>query len=76
VILYPVIAVPPSLVGAVMDMVAEPEVLLETLTATGTPGSVAGVTAIDAVDKSEVKDALLAVALNVYAAPLVKPVQV
>jgi hypothetical protein len=59
-----------------MDMVAEPEVLLETLTATGALGSVAGVTANDAVDNSEVNEVLLAVALNVYAVPLVKPVQV
>ena len=72
----PVSAVPPLFVGAVNETVAAPAVLTAADTDVGAPGSVAGVAAIDAVDKSEVSEALVAVALNVYADPFVNPVQV
>jgi hypothetical protein len=57
-------------------MVAEPDEELVAATEPGGPGTVAGVTADDAVDGSELNSALLAIALNVYADPLVKPVQI
>ena len=72
----PVSAVPPLFAGAVKETVAAPAVLTAADTDVGAPGSVAGVAAIDAVDKSEVSEALVAVALNVYADPFVNPVQV
>jgi hypothetical protein len=56
---------PPLLVGAVNVMVAEPEVELDAASEVGAPGTVAGVTADDAVDRSEVNNAFVAVALNV-----------
>ena len=42
----------------------------------GAPGTVAGVTAADAVEAALVPVALVAVTVNVYAVPLVKPVTV
>ena len=72
----PVSAVPPLFAGAVNETVAAPAVVTAADTDVGAPGSVAGVAAIDAVDKSEVSEALVAVALNVYADPFVNPVQV
>ena len=72
----PVSAVPPLFAGAVNETVAAPAVVTAADTDVGAPGSVAGVAAIDAVDRSEVSEALVAVALNVYAEPFVKPVQI
>ena len=72
----PVSAVPPLFAGAVNETVAAPAVVTDADTDVGAPGSVAGVAASDAVDKSEVSEALVAVALNVYADPFVNPVQV
>ena len=72
----PVSAAPPLFTGAVNETVAAPAVVTDADTDVGAFGTVAGVTAVDAVDKSEVSEALVAVALNVYAEPFVKPVQV
>ena len=70
--LYPVIAEPPSLAGAVHDTTAWafPGVAA---TAVGTPGAVLGVVALLASDSGEVPIALVAVTVNVYAAPLTRP---
>ncbi|MBK6602781.1 MAG: hypothetical protein IPG28_14835 [Betaproteobacteria bacterium] len=43
------------------------------VTAVGAPGTVAGVTAADAADAGPVPTALVAVTVNVYAVPLVRP---
>ena len=72
----PVSAVPPLFAGAVNETVAAPAVVTDADTDVGAPGSVAGVAAIEAVDQSEVSEALVAVALNVDADPFVTPVQV
>ena len=47
-----------------------------TVTAVGAPGTVAGVTAVDALEKAEVPAELVAETLNVYAVPFVSPVTV
>src|ERR1035437_3034199 len=72
---YPVIAEPPLLTGAVHDTTAWafPGVAV---TAIGAPGTVLGVTAALALDAGEVPAALAAVTVNVYAVPLVRPVTV
>ena len=46
------------------------------LTPVGAPGTVDGVTALDAVEAGPVPLALLAVTVNVYAVPLLSPVTV
>ena len=69
---YPVIADPPLLAGAVQETTAE--ALAAAATApVGTPGTVLGVTAVLADDAGEVPAALAAVTVNVYAVPLVNP---
>jgi len=72
---YPVIAEPPLLAGAVQVTTAEafPGVAD---TAVGAPGTVLGVTAALGDDAGEVPAALVAVTVNVYAVPLVRPVTV
>jgi hypothetical protein len=62
------------LAGAVNVIVAEPDVVLVAVTDVGAPGTVAGVTANEDVEASEVAIPLFAVTANVYAVPLVKPV--
>jgi hypothetical protein len=73
--LYPVIAEPPSLAGAVHDTTAWafPGVAA---TAVGAPGTVLGVTAALSNDAGEVPTTLVAVTVNVYAVPLVRAVTV
>ena len=61
----PVIAAPPFTSGAVNETVAAPAVVTAAATEVGVFGTVAGVAADDAVDRSEVNNALVAVALNV-----------
>ena len=63
---------PPSLSGAVHDTTAWafPAVAA---TAVGAPGTVLGVVALLASDSGEVPTALVAVTVNVYAAPLTRP---
>jgi hypothetical protein len=46
------------------------------VTAVGVPGTVAGVTAVEAADAGPVPTLLVAVTVNVYAVPLVNPVTV
>jgi hypothetical protein len=72
---YPVMADPPLEVGAVNVTVAVPDALLVAVNVVGAPGTVAGVTAKEEVEASDVETPLLAVTANVYAVPLVKPVQ-
>jgi hypothetical protein len=69
-----VIAAPPLLPGAAKLTVAEAFPPLAE-TAVGAPGTVraAGVTLFDAADAGPVPAALLAVTVNVYAVPSVRP---
>ena len=66
------IALPPSLAGAVNVMIASalPGVAL---TAVGAPGTVIGVTALDGDDAGPGPASLVAVTVNVYAVPLTRP---
>ena len=69
------IALPPLLDGADQDTTAElspntPD------TSVGTPGTVTGTTALDEVDAEPVPTLLVAVTVNVYEVPLVRPVTV
>ena len=69
------IAVPPFEDGAVNVMVAGefPRVAVPIV---GAPGTAAGVTEFDADDAVLVPELLVAVTVNVYAVPLVRPVTV
>jgi hypothetical protein len=70
-----VIVDPPLLAGAVKATVAcvSPGVATPM---TGAPGIVAGVTLLDAAEAAPVPMALMAVTVNVYAVPFVRPVTV
>ncbi|HET7549055.1 MAG TPA: hypothetical protein VFJ86_14890 [Usitatibacter sp.] len=72
---YDVIAEPPLLAGAVKVTAAcaLPPVAVPMV---GAPGSVAGVTLLEAADGALVPTALVAVTVNVYAVPLVRPLTV
>src|ERR1700693_5419523 len=72
---YPVIAEPPLLAGAVKVTVAValPAVAVPMVGAPGTAPP-AGVTLFEAAEAAPVPLALVAVTVKVYAAPLVKPV--
>ncbi len=67
------IVAPPSDAGAVQstDACAFPPIAV---TSVGASGTVAGVTALDAVDEELVPDEFDAVTMNVYDVPLVRPV--
>ena len=69
------IALPPLLAGAVKvtDACALPAVAVPIV---GAPGTLAGVTLFDAADAAPVPTAFVAVTVNVYAVPLVRPVTV
>ena len=72
---YPVTTDPPFEDGADQEILArlyEPA----TVTPVGAPGTVAGVTAADAEDGLEFPLPLIAITVNVYAVPLVRPVKV
>ena len=70
---YPVIGEPPLLTGAVHDTWAWPLPAVA-VTPVGAPGIVElGVTAVLGADALEVPVALVAVTVNVYAVPLVRP---
>ena len=71
-IVYRVIGEPPSLTGAVHDTTAD-ALPGTAVTPVGAPGTAAGVTAAEAADGGEVPTALVAVTVNVYAVPLVRP---
>jgi len=68
-----VIGLPPVLLGAVNVMTTCPLPLVAA-TPVGAPGTVAGVTEFDTVDGELVPAAFVAVMVNVYAVPLLKPV--
>jgi hypothetical protein len=70
-----VIALPPLLAGAVQLTVADalPPVAVM---AVGAPGTVAGVTLLDGLEAGLVPIALVAVTVNVYAVPLLRPLTV
>ena len=70
----PVNAAPPFTNGAVNETVAAPAVVTDAVTDVGAFGTVAGITAVEDVEADDVKRPLLAVALKVYAVPLVNPV--
>jgi hypothetical protein len=65
VMVYPVIAEPPELAGALKLTVVDPDELLEADVIVGAPGVVAGVIDADAVEVSERATPLNAVAVNV-----------
>jgi hypothetical protein len=65
VIVYPVIADPPLLAGALKLTVVDPDELLEADVMVGAPGTVAGVTDAEVVEESERATPLNAVAVNV-----------
>ena len=67
------IGLPPVLLGAVNVMTTCPLPLVAA-TPVGAPGTVAGVTEFDTVDGELVPAAFVAVMVNVYAVPLLKPV--
>ncbi len=61
---YPVIAAPPLLAGAVKDTAADPlPATAETLV--GAPGTVFGVTAVDALEATELPAAFVATTVKV-----------
>jgi hypothetical protein len=68
-----VIAAPPF-VGSVQETTDWPLALLVADTSVGAPGTVDGVATADAVEAAPVPDAFVAVTVNVWAAPLVRPV--
>ena len=77
VIVYPVMAEPPSSVAATQVTVAEASPATA-VGAAGLPGSVtvAGVAALDGSEATEGPTTLLATKVKVYGVPLVKPVTV
>jgi hypothetical protein len=60
-----VIAVPPLSAGAVHEMTELAFAFEVAVTFVAAPGAVAGTTAVDAVDDTELPDALMAMTLNV-----------
>jgi hypothetical protein len=73
---YPVIAEPPLLAGAVQLTSAEVALAREAVPMVGVPGTVAGVTALDRVEKTPVPTAFVAWTWNLYGVPLTRPVTV
>jgi len=71
-----VTADPPFAIGAVQETTELAFTFELAETAVGAPGTVAGIAAAEAVEAVEVPDAFVAVTLNVYAVPLVRPVTV
>ncbi len=72
---YELIAAPP-LDGAVHDTTDWVLAAPVALTAVGAPGTVEGTTAADALEAAPVPDTFVAVTLNVYEVPFVRPVTV
>ena len=68
------IAEPPVEPGAVHDTTDWPLAFDVALTDVGAPGTVDGVAEADAVDAEPVPDAFVAVTVNVYEVPFVRPV--
>ena len=73
--MYPVIALPPLDAGAV-QLTTDDALATDPETPVGAPGVVTGVTDADAVEAAEFPAALVAITVNVYAVPLVRPVTV
>jgi hypothetical protein len=69
---YCVIATPPLLVGGPKLTVAA-RLPAAAETAVGAPGTVPGITLVDGADAGPVPAELVAVTVNVYAVPLVRP---
>ena len=70
------IVAPPFDVGAVQVTVTDVSLATVTVPIVGAPGTSAGVTELEALDKSEVPAELVAVALKKYVVPFVKPVMI
>jgi hypothetical protein len=71
-----VTAAPPLLTGAAHDTTDWVLAAPVALTAVGAPGTVDGVTAAEADEAAPVPDAFVAVTVNVYEVPFVRPVTV
>ena len=69
-------AAPPVDAGAVHDTTDWALAFEVAATAVGAPGTVAGVAAAEAAEAGPAPAALVAVTVNVYAVPLVRPVTV
>jgi len=73
---YELIEAPPFETGAVHDTTDDAFAALVALTAVGAPGTVDGTTADDAVEAEPVPDAFVAITVNAYDVPLVRPATV
>jgi len=71
---YVVIVAPPLDPGAVQATVTDVALAIVAVPIVGAPGTVAGVTELDAVDKADVPAEFVAVVLKKYVVPFVKPV--
>jgi hypothetical protein len=69
-----VIVAPPLDAGAVHATVTDVVLATVAVPIVGAPGTVAGVTELDALDKPEVPAVFVAVALKKYVVPFAKPV--
>ena len=67
------IAAPPLEAGAVQDTTDSPLAFDVPDTDVGTPGTLDGTTAVDADDAEPVPDTFVAVTVNEYEVPLVRP---
>ena len=70
------IVAPPLDAGAVQATVTEVVLTTVTVPIVGAPGTAAGVTALEALDKPDVPAELVAVALKKYDVPFVKPLTI
>lgn len=70
---YPPIAAPPSVEGADQDTSDEPLSPLVAATPVGAAGTVDGTTGADTAEAAPVPAGLVAVTVNVYATPFVRP---
>jgi hypothetical protein len=73
---YPVIAAPPFDTGAVQEMTEAVFRFEVASTAVGAPGTVDGTAAADAAEATEVPLGFVAVTVNVYEVPFVRPATV
>ena len=71
---YSVIAAPPLDAGAVQETTDSPLAFDVPNTPVGAPGTLEGITAVDADEPEPVPDTFVAVTVNVYAVPFVRPV--
>ncbi len=70
------IVAPPLDAGAVQATVTDVALAIVAVPIVGAPGTVAGVTEFDAADATDVPWLFVAVTVNVYAVPVVKPITV